>query len=87
MTTKCKKPYDGLTENTFKIRYNGHNSNFKNKTQKNATALTQYMYIWTLKDNSVLYSIKWIVLAKCKPYSPACKKVQLVLDGEILHNL
>ena len=72
-----QETYVGLTENTFKIRYNGHNSNFKNKTQKNATALSQY--IWTLKDNSVLYSIKWIVLAKCKPYSPACKRCNLCL--------
>ena len=38
-----QETYVGLTENTFKIRYNGHNSNFKNKTQKNATALSQYI--------------------------------------------
>ena len=74
---QMQETYVGLTANTFKIRYNGHNSNFKNKTQKNATALSQY--IWTLKDNSVLYSIKWIVLAKCKPYSPACKRCNLCL--------
>ena len=74
---QMQETYVGLTENTFKIRYNGHNSNFKNKTQKNATALSQY--IWTTKYNSVLYYIKWIVLAKCKPYSPACKRCNLCL--------
>ena len=69
--------YVGLTENTFKTRFTGHTSSFRNENQKHATSLSQY--IWTLKDSDTPYSIKWKILANCKPYSPASKRCNLCL--------
>ena len=43
-----EESYIGLTDNTFKTRYNGHTSSFRNEQYRNATTLSNY--IWTLKD-------------------------------------
>ena len=43
-----EETYIGLTENTFKTRYNGHTSSFRNEEKKNSTTLSQY--IWSLKE-------------------------------------
>ena len=43
-----EESYLGLTVNTFKTRYNGHTSSFRNEKYRNATTLSNY--IWTLKD-------------------------------------
>ena len=43
--------YIGLTDNTFKTRYNGHTNNFRNEKYRIATALNNY--IWMLKDKNI----------------------------------
>ena len=48
--------YIGLTDNTFKTRYNprgynGHINSFRNEKYRNATNLSNY--IWTLKDKNI----------------------------------
>ena len=45
-----EESYIGLTDNTFKTRYNGHTSSFRNEQYRNATTLSNY--IWTLKDKT-----------------------------------
>ena len=45
--------YIGLTENTFKTRFNGHKHSFKNQNNKNVTTLGQY--IWKLKDKGMTF--------------------------------
>ena len=52
-----EESYIGLTDNTFKTRYNGHTSSFRNEQYRNATTLSNY--IWTLKDKNINYSLKW----------------------------
>ena len=51
-----EESYIGLTDNTFKTRYNGHTSSFRNEQYRNATTLSNY--IWTLKDKNINYSLK-----------------------------
>ena len=72
-----EETYVGLTENSFKTRYNGHTSTFRNEQQRNATALSQF--IWSLIDINVQYSIKWKILAHSKPYSTSSKRCNLCL--------
>ena len=50
-----EESYIGLTDNTFKTRYNGHTSSFRNEQYRNATTLSNY--IWTLKDKNINYSL------------------------------
>ena len=72
-----KETYIGLTDNTFKTRYNGHTSSFRNNSKRNATTLSQY--IWSLKDKAIEHTLKWKLIAKCKAYSSASKKCALCL--------
>ena len=46
-----KETYTGLTENTFKTRYNLHKSSFKLKHKKSATGLSDH--IWVLKNINI----------------------------------
>jgi hypothetical protein len=69
--------YIGLTDNTFKTRYNGHNCSFRNRENRNSTTLSQY--VWELKDNNTPYTIKWKVIARSSAYSPSTKICNLCL--------
>ena len=63
--TKEVQTYIGLTENTFKTCYLKHTSSFRNKTKRNATELSKY--IWKLKDSNTLYTINWKIIKKSQP--------------------
>jgi hypothetical protein len=70
-----EETYIGLTENTFKIRYNGHTNSFRNESKRNSTTLSSY--IWTLKDKKIAFTLQWKIVAKGSPYSPAAKSCNL----------
>ena len=69
--------YIGLTDNSFKTRFNGHTCSFRNENKRNATTLSQY--IWTLKDQNISHSLKWKIVAKAKSYSTSNKTCNLCL--------
>ena len=69
--------YIGLTDNSFKTRYNGHVNSFKHSSKRNSTTLSQH--IWSLKDKAIQYSIKWKILAKAKSFSTASKRCNLCI--------
>ena len=54
--------YIGLTANSFKSRFNNHNSNFNNIEQRNATTLSEH--IWNLQDKDIRYTINWKIISK-----------------------
>ena len=72
-----EETYVGLTDNTFKVRYTGHTSNFRNENKRNATTLSQH--IWTLNDNNIPHSVKWKIIARSNSYSTSSKKCNLCL--------
>ena len=74
--------YIGLTENTFKTRYNAHISSFKNETKRNATTLSEY--IWRLKDNNVQHTLKWKIIANARAYTPTSTRCELCLEEKFL---
>ena len=74
--------YIGITEGTFKSRYNNHTSSFRNPTQRNSTALSKY--IWNLRDNNIKFSLKWQIIRRCKAYSSSTKKCNLCLHEKFL---
>ena len=63
-----EETYIGLTENTFKTRFNGHTSTFRSEEKKNSTTLSRY--VWTLKERKVPFSINWKIVTKAKPFKP-----------------
>ena len=72
-----EESYIGLTDNSFKTRYNGHNSSFRNHSKRNATTLSSH--IWSLKDNNINFSIKWRIVARARSYSTTSKVCNLCL--------
>ena len=70
-----EESYIGLTDNTFKTRYNGHTSSFRNEQYRNATTLSNY--IWTLKDKNINYSLKWKIIDRGRAYQPSGKNCGL----------
>ena len=69
--------YTGLTEDTFKKRFYGQNSNFRKQKDRNKTMLSKY--IWFLKDNNVQYELNWRVLGRAKGFNPVTGVCRLCL--------
>ena len=67
-TTGLDKHYYGLTEGPFKQRWNKHNSDFRLPHHRYNTDLSEY--IWSCKDKSVDYSIKWSLVEKVPKFRP-----------------
>ncbi|GFR92820.1 hypothetical protein ElyMa_000876700 [Elysia marginata] len=64
--------YIGITENTFKTRFNQHMSSFRLHFKKSATALSEH--VWKLKDNKKDFKISWKIIEKSAAYSTKTKK-------------
>ena len=77
LVSKEEENYLGLTGNTFKSRYGGHKSSFKNEKQTGETTLS--MHIWDLKKKDKQFTIKWKVIDKAKTFNPVTKKCNLCL--------
>ena len=69
----AKKIYYGLCETIFKERYQNYTSSFRHEKNRNETELSSY--IWALKKDKILPSIKWKILriVRDKPTSRYCR--------------
>ena len=76
------KNYIGLTEGTFKQRFNQHKVTFRHRKYINSTELSKY--IWHLKDNCINFDIKWSIIARAKPYSNKTKRCDLCLTEKLM---
>lgn len=65
--SKPVESYVGLTENTFKTRFNNHKSSFNNNSKRNSTELSKY--IWQLKDNNTNFEINWKILLRANSFN------------------
>ena len=72
-----RETYTGLTKNTFKKRYDGHNSTFNNRDQSNKTTLAAH--IWKLKDKGVKYTLSWSIIERGAPFNPSTRRCSLCL--------
>ena len=80
VTTNNNEPtqhYIGLTDTTFKIRYNNHTSSFRNISKKHATELSKH--IWHLKENNINYNIKWQIIRRANSYNTTTGTCNLCL--------
>ena len=76
-TPTSRETYIGLCDTTFKLRYRNHVCSFKNERYKHATELSKY--IWSLKDKSIPYNIKWRKVNQARSYSNISKRCNLCL--------
>lgn len=76
-TPTTKETYIGLCDTPFKLRYRNHMCSFKNERYKHATELSKH--IWNLKENKIVYNIKWRKVKQARSYSNVTKKCNLCL--------
>ena len=69
--------YTGLTGSTFKERFYGHTSSFRNRDEGHSTTLSSH--IWNLKDAGKKYERKWRFIDRGKKSNPTSRKCNLCL--------
>ena len=77
---KADKHYYGLSEPTFKKRYDGHTHTFRHRDARQ-TQLSNY--IWKLKDANTEYDIKWSIAKKAAPYRCGTRRCDLCLAEKV----
>ena len=80
-STQPPKQYIGLTENTFKQRFNAHKHTFRHTKHENSTELSKY--IWQLKRQNKEFNINWSICNTTQPYSNETKRCDLCLSEKL----
>ena len=75
------KLYIGLTENTFKQRYNNHMNSFRHKKHENSTELSKH--VWEHKDRNEEYDVKWSISNQAAAYTNETKRCNLCLTEKL----
>jgi hypothetical protein len=73
--------YIGLTENTFKNRYNNHTASFRHNKLKNSTELSKH--IWQLKDQNIDHHIEWRIVKRARAFNNKSKRCNLCLTEKL----
>ena len=80
-TANTNMNYYGLTEMTFKERYNSHQFDFRHVKNKNSTALSKYIH--SLKEKNIAYTITWSIHTKAYPYISGGRRCDLCLQEKL----
>ena len=81
---ECKntvKTYYGLTEQTFKARWNNHQFSLRNADHTKKTALSSY--VWKCKNEKLEPKITWSIKTKAYPMSSGGKQCDLCLSEKL----
>ena len=78
--------YTGVTGNTFKKRFNGHQSDLRNSKNRHNSTLASH--VWQLKDEGKQFTIDWRLVDRSSPFNPITRKCRICLKEkkEILYN-
>ena len=79
--TVDKKFYYGLTENTFKQRYNGHITTFRHELYEKNTELSKHVY--KVKRAGKPHPIAWSTARSARAYSSSSKRCDLCLTEKL----
>ena len=75
--TGNSETYTGLTCNTFKDRWNQHNSDIRNVGNRHKTKLS--LHAWDLKDSNTDFKVEWDFIEQASTFNPITKKCRLCL--------
>lgn len=75
------KHYFGLTEGTFKQRYNNHLTSFRHERHSHATELSKH--VWALKRAGTTFQLKWSICERAPAYSSRSKTCHLCLAEKL----
>ena len=73
--------YYGLTEGTFKDRYNSHQFDMRHQKNRHSTALSKYVH--ALKDKNIPYRIEWKINSKGYPFQCGERSCDLCLQEKL----
>ena len=84
VTTKLSdtRVYIGMSENTFKTRFNNHRVSFKHQEHSQNTVLSKY--IWDLKDSNADFSVGWSIVTRASFYRGNNLTLQFMPDWKAL---
>ena len=77
--------YTGVTENTFKERWDSHRNDMKNKKKKMSSKLSSH--IWDLMDYRKDFEIEWSLINRSTAFNPITKKMQNLHKGKMSNNV
>ncbi len=80
-TEQDSSKYIGLTEGTFKTRYNGHQQSFNHEKYRHSTELSKKA--WSLKDVNKEFKISWAVRKKAHAFSGGPGECDLCLTEKL----
>ena len=80
-TENSQFQYIGLTEHTFKRRYNAHTSSFRHESQRLSTELSKK--VWELKEQNIPFNLKWTILKHGQPYRGGMRTCDLCLTEKL----
>ena len=80
-TNEDSHRYIGLTEGTFKTRFNGHKQSFAHERYRTSTELSNK--IWELKDHEKDYQIWWRILQTANTYQCGARSCDLCLSEKL----
>ena len=67
-TNSGSRGYIGVTKNSFKSRWNGHNSDARHIENRHSTTLANH--VWSLKEQNIPFSQKWSIEIHAQVFSP-----------------
>ena len=70
-TQAGSREYIGATKNTFKLRWNAHNSDARHIANRHNTTLANH--IWNLKETNQVFTKEWKIELSAKSYCPELK--------------
>ena len=72
--------YIGVTDNSFKTRYNNHKESFQSDDKKSATTLAAYIHNKGLNPDP---TIRWEIVQTCPEYAPGQPTCSLCLSEKL----
>ena len=74
--------YYGLTERTFKERYNQHQSDFRHTKNKFNTSLSKHIH--ELKEANTDFSITWKIHTRAHTYTSGARRCDLCIQEKLV---
>ena len=74
-TNNSTEYYTGIAGNTFKERWDGHNTTLRHSEKRNETTLSQH--IWDLEDSGTNYDLSWSIVQNAPIFNHSTQKCRL----------
>ena len=74
--------YTGIAGNSFKERFNGHQTSINKNNKRNSTTLSQH--VWELKDSGTNFNLSWNIVQNASSFNHSTGKCRLCNTEKLL---